>query len=1165
MISRPLMFYARPSLRAKDAKILLGFSREHVLNRMMSEVWRTKKGLIRDGVHDNLRTEDRDGAFEARHLSKYVFPLQYKLNNVFHPSEDRTQDEILRRHFIDREEEIETKGSCKTPQRLKNVLRVLARLFKRHEKYGYKVLLDKLCPSKLNPDFNGKEADSAVILGLISDDNSENYLQSQLLSSSEDTIPSVPQNSGDVNNTSSMASKGDHPKQKPKFSEFTCRHNEVYLFVRSVTRAVIPHELWGCHHNKKVIMHNVKQLISGGRYENLSLHTVMQGIRTSECEWLLPVSLTSGKLKLSRHTPAETHKRDELMREFVFWYFDQFLVPLLRTTFYITESNAFRSRVLYFRQDDWDILCRPVLDQLAGSTFERIDQHEAENLLQQRRLGYSSVRLLPKESGVRPIVNLRRQGNKNGELNSGQSINQILSAAFQILTFEKINQADKLGSSVFGPNEVYSRLKAFKKKITKPSGEFPKLYFVKVDVKACFDSIEQEKLLSILKDIISEDIYTIQRYGKVYPTTEQPLRNFCRNAIPEYDHPHFLTYAKQLATLLRHVVLADQVVYPHAFREDIIQLLEEHISCNVVKIGQDYYRQRVGIPQGSVLSTLLCSFFYGHLEEEELKFAIDPEKENTLLRLIDDYLFITTDIEEARQFLQIMERGHPEYGCFISRDKTLTNFDHRVGDISQNDLSAVLHPEDQLFPWCGYLFDTRNLSVMSDYSRLYNKPLTDSLTVERSNKPNTRFLQKLMQSVKAKSHIIFTDTSLNTSDAVYINLYQAFILAAMKMHTYVRAAKQAEYGGKGSLAFLPSASETSPATSKGDRKQRQKRTLQKRIENRGSSAFLLKAIRRSVSSTYSAILNKAQGRLAQESGGRCELSQDEVVWLGTHAFYNILKRKSEKLINRSGLISPLNENRHLSTRSRGTALLLLHKYHQNNRILPSLSSTTHKLCHPRLRQSSPTLSLFVSSSREYSSTLSTNQREQQSNKMTAGVDFYSLNAPLPGKDKVYDFDQLKGKVVLIVNVASKCGFTPQYKGLEALYKKFKDRGFVILGFPCNQFGSQEPGTDEEISQFCELNHGVTFPLMQKSDVNGDNTNPVYKWLKDEKAGLLGLTRVKWNFEKFLIDKNGKVAHRWASTKSPESIEPEIEKLLNEGGEAAPATEQAAEQPTSEAN
>ncbi|KAL5525669.1 GPX2 [Sanghuangporus baumii] len=156
--------------------------------------------------------------------------------------------------------------------------------------------------------------------------------------------------------------------------------------------------------------------------------------------------------------------------------------------------------------------------------------------------------------------------------------------------------------------------------------------------------------------------------------------------------------------------------------------------------------------------------------------------------------------------------------------------------------------------------------------------------------------------------------------------------------------------------------------------------------------------------------------------------------------------------------------------------------------------------------------------------------------------FYSLKAERPN-GQVYDFEQLKGKVVLIVNVASKCGFTPQYKGLEALYQKHKDKGFVILGFPCNQFGGQEPGSDAEIAQFCELNHGVTFPLMKKSDVNGDNSNEVYKWLKNEKPGILGLTRIKWNFEKFLIDRNGKVVHRWASTTSPESIDAEVQKLL----------------------
>ncbi|GJE88720.1 glutathione peroxidase [Phanerochaete sordida] len=157
-------------------------------------------------------------------------------------------------------------------------------------------------------------------------------------------------------------------------------------------------------------------------------------------------------------------------------------------------------------------------------------------------------------------------------------------------------------------------------------------------------------------------------------------------------------------------------------------------------------------------------------------------------------------------------------------------------------------------------------------------------------------------------------------------------------------------------------------------------------------------------------------------------------------------------------------------------------------------------------------------------------------------EFYNLKAQLPNGEP-YAFDQLKGKVVLIVNTASKCGFTPQYKGLETLYQKYKDQGLVILGFPCNQFGGQEPGTDSEVASFCEKNYGVTFPLMAKSDVNGDDANEVFKYLKNQKSGLLGLTRIKWNFEKFLVDKEGNVVNRWASTTSPDAIDAEIAKLL----------------------
>lgn len=157
--------------------------------------------------------------------------------------------------------------------------------------------------------------------------------------------------------------------------------------------------------------------------------------------------------------------------------------------------------------------------------------------------------------------------------------------------------------------------------------------------------------------------------------------------------------------------------------------------------------------------------------------------------------------------------------------------------------------------------------------------------------------------------------------------------------------------------------------------------------------------------------------------------------------------------------------------------------------------------------------------------------------------FYELQ-PRNGKGEVFLFKQLEGKVVLIVNVASKCGFTPQYDELEELYKNYKDRGLVILGFPCNQFGHQEPGSDVQIAQFCQLNYGVSFPIMKKVDVNGPDSDPVYEFLKSQKAGNLGFRGIKWNFEKFLVDRQGKVFERWDSLTKPSSLGPVIQHLLD---------------------
>ncbi len=145
--------------------------------------------------------------------------------------------------------------------------------------------------------------------------------------------------------------------------------------------------------------------------------------------------------------------------------------------------------------------------------------------------------------------------------------------------------------------------------------------------------------------------------------------------------------------------------------------------------------------------------------------------------------------------------------------------------------------------------------------------------------------------------------------------------------------------------------------------------------------------------------------------------------------------------------------------------------------------------------------------------------------------------------KAFSLREYTGSVVLVVNVASRCGYTPQYTGLQKLYERFKDRKFVVLGFPCNQFGAQEPGSNEDIQEFCEINYGVSFPVFAKIDVNGSETDPLYKWLKHEAPGVLGTEAIKWNFTKFLVSREGKVLHRFAPQDTPETLVPEIEKAL----------------------
>ena len=158
------------------------------------------------------------------------------------------------------------------------------------------------------------------------------------------------------------------------------------------------------------------------------------------------------------------------------------------------------------------------------------------------------------------------------------------------------------------------------------------------------------------------------------------------------------------------------------------------------------------------------------------------------------------------------------------------------------------------------------------------------------------------------------------------------------------------------------------------------------------------------------------------------------------------------------------------------------------------------------------------------------------------MNVHDFKVALPG-GKIQDMADFKGKPMLLVNTASKCGFTPQYEGLEELHRKYADKGLVVMAFPCNQFGAQEPGDEEEIKNFCSLTYDVSFPLAKKIDVNGDNADPLWDHLKSKQAGLLGSRAIKWNFTKFLVDRDGNVVGRYGPQVKPGALEKDIEKLL----------------------
>ncbi|KAL8903673.1 MAG: hypothetical protein Q9207_003775 [Kuettlingeria erythrocarpa] len=712
------------------------------------------------------RYPDPNNPSHTAHTLKYIFPRQFGLHNCFTSTVDAKQTTQPFQDYTLREPEITKKAGHTTqdashtkphlPKRLRGVVVELVRkLQKLHGRCAYYELLKHYCQLENRislPDTSSASESSQRHANLNSDP------VSQVVVSHTGTLASQGQHlSGQHGNQHSKneCPGNDIQPDAPIVDRSTPVAN-VSAFCRAVVANLVPIGFWGegaeGDHNKDVIMRNIDRFICLKRFESLTLHVVSQDLKISAMTWLIPPNLPKDVAISS----SDMNKRRELLLEFLYYLFDSILIPLIRSNFHVTESNHHKNRIFYFRHDVWRALTEPAMTRIKDTMFEEVPISKARQLLDARSLGFSQIRLLPKGTSLRPIMNLRRRVTKlqGGKAVLGRSINSIVAPVHKMLDFERQQNPQSVGSALFSVGDIYPKLKGFRNRLRSGTGNLPILYFAKVDVQSCFDTIPQRGAVNVMEHLASEDVYRIARHAQIKPSDPRkdgkgglsqakPERKFVASAHPPLDFRSFDEVVEEtFASGRKHAVFVDKVIRTAHKKQKLLDLLKDHVERNIIKIGKKFFRQKNGIPQGSVLSSLLCNCFYAKLEVEHLSFINDGS--SLLLRLIDDFLLITTRREDAARFVQVMHDGIQEYGVRVNPAKTLVNFEVKINGINISRATT-----DSPFPYCGTRIDMRSLEISKDRDRIKATVLSDALTVEQSSKPGQAFHRKAMKWVYA--------------------------------------------------------------------------------------------------------------------------------------------------------------------------------------------------------------------------------------------------------------------------------------------------------------------------------------------------------------------------------------------------------------------------------
>lgn len=560
----------------------------------------------------------------------------------------------------------------------------------------------------------------------------------------------------------------------------------VALFLKDVIHNVFPLAFWGSPHNLDRVVSKLGTFVALRRFERLPNKTLTEGLRVTDIRWMWMADNSK-----SSHEAATT-----LLREAMRWIICGFTIPLLRSIFYVTESEFSGNRVLYYRKPVWSIFRTLSIAKLTSTQYKEVSMQQTAALLNAQRMGLSRLKLLPKVTGVRPIAMLSKRdtlvGNAREHNGRHPSTNTTLANTFQVLRHEYERNPDTFGAGQAGLHGVYPILRSFLTKVRCEQHPWSKktkkkLYFVSVDIQKCYDNVNQERLQEIINDIIQADQYLIQRHSVLHPFHSlgrhvwKPLRIV--GGLHEYEMFHKLS--ARLSPKYTDAVFSNGMGSTITKKQDIMSQLKEHLQSNLVampgRYGKRFFLQTSGIPQGSVLSSFLCNFYYGKMESEILGELIADASECTLIRLTDDFVFITTDRHQAECFLETMKQGKPELGVKINVEKSQSNLNQH-GDASQLPTMSG----KTLFPWCGLLFDTSTGEVRIDYSRFAQDKALDSLTVDRCEVG--RNLEIRMKTfVRPRCQPILYDSAVNSFDVVVYNFTQMMLLAATKTQEIIRA------------------------------------------------------------------------------------------------------------------------------------------------------------------------------------------------------------------------------------------------------------------------------------------------------------------------------------------------------------------------------------------